>query len=723
MATNWNAVLANINNASDILAILRKVLGLLDGKVDLTRIDEIIADIENMQISVDTALMNVNSALSEFDGQAQEAIQQVIAAGLMEGFPTEAELLATRPTEPKKYAKAEDTDIIWFWNKPTGSPDGNYWISTGLGDYARAVIYTLESVEIPVDIANFLINKLPDTSSPKFGDVSTPQTITNASPGTYILATPASQLTTIKRFSVISNVASGDIELRVYSRSGNIFTMQKSIANLHVNKLGLNEFGITDFHPFTVKANEYVAAVVKTGGAIIYSGSSTSDVYYSSTNLGTGPITGTAGQFNLKFAYFENTGTDRAKSYFNNLERTTSESSVYLSNLLKDYGSTKGLSDTPSAKSGVNNGAGHMCIGVPISGFGAVSLLEVYSSVNGLAQVGVYTRSGTAFTRKRYVDVNLVVGLNSIPINLAISDGEYVGLRTTVIGQVEYVFNVSTGHEGMYVSSGAITDDTFNVSSTTPIGTTAYQLRFGLTLKMLANEAVSKPWAGKKWVPFGDSITWQHNRVFGNSHKERGQLAVGYQAATVNAMGCILDNQGDSGKNMPYIYQNRILPYDFSNTYITSITSGANDQRLGTPVGEIKPIIRESGVTLDTTTYAGALQAAIEHVIATNPACKIVLITPIRGWFNVINSPPDVPTTDPAALGVIKREYPDMVKAIGKLYGLPVVDFYDECGLNDLNKNYYLGDDPAVFDKYLLHATNLFYTRMGAVLLSTMRNL
>lgn len=142
MATNWNAVLANINNASDILAILRKVLGLLDGKVDLTRIDEIISDIENMQTNVETALINVTSALSEFDTHSQEAIEQVIAAGLMEGFNTEAELLATRPTVAKKYAKAEDTDIIWFWNKPAGAPDSSYWTSTGQSELSRAKAYT-----------------------------------------------------------------------------------------------------------------------------------------------------------------------------------------------------------------------------------------------------------------------------------------------------------------------------------------------------------------------------------------------------------------------------------------------------------------------------------------------------------------------------------------------------------------------------------------------------
>ncbi|HFF2644319.1 hypothetical protein JRZ80_10970 [Acinetobacter nosocomialis] len=63
MATNWNAILANINNASDILAILRKILGLLDGKVDLTRIDEIIENFESLQLDVNTALNSLNEAL------------------------------------------------------------------------------------------------------------------------------------------------------------------------------------------------------------------------------------------------------------------------------------------------------------------------------------------------------------------------------------------------------------------------------------------------------------------------------------------------------------------------------------------------------------------------------------------------------------------------------------------------------------------------------------
>ena len=62
-----------------------------------------------------------------------------------------------------------------------------------------------------------------------------------------------------------------------------------------------------------------------------------------------------------------------------------------------------------------------------------------------------------------------------------------------------------------------------------------------------------------------------------------------------------------------------------------------------------------------------------------------------------------------------------MVKAIGKLYGVPVVDFYDGLGWNDLNKNYWLGDNPAVFTAYLLHPMNRGFQRMGELLVDALK--
>ncbi|MFH4201811.1 hypothetical protein WAJ61_20665, partial [Acinetobacter baumannii] len=30
----------------------------------------------------------------------------------------------------------------WYWNKPAGSPEGNYWVETELSDLDQAITYT-----------------------------------------------------------------------------------------------------------------------------------------------------------------------------------------------------------------------------------------------------------------------------------------------------------------------------------------------------------------------------------------------------------------------------------------------------------------------------------------------------------------------------------------------------------------------------------------------------
>lgn len=631
---------------------------------------------------------------------------------------TLTELNTRTPSFNYQLARVQDTGNEYFWD-PTATPTAA-WKPTGKNWLNESKIYTdqqilnLQSelksrVKTPTDISNMLIKKWPDTATPKFGDISAGASNSNASIGTYILANPANADVTIKRFSIISGVATGNIELRLYTRVGDTFTMKKSVANLTVSKTGLNEFGINEFLPFLVSAGDYLACIVKTNSALVYSGSSVNDVYYSNTSTGTAPIVGTAGKFNLKFGFFDTNGEERAQAFLDYLQVVTNQSEVNFSNILSSYDGKLGLTATPSAKSKTDNGAGHMCIGVPVAGFGSVTLLEVYSASAGPAQVGIYTRNGTAFTRKRFVDVTLSAGLNTIPINLAVSNGEYVGLRTTVVGQVEYENN-TTGHQNMYVSTGAITDNSFNVSSTTPIGAFAYQLRFGLSYKAISAVALSD-WFGKLVSTFGDSITWYYLQTFVASHIESGQLCVGYQSAVKEMLGCLIDNHGRSGWTMPQIYVGEISLFNFANTYATTITSGANDCRTGVAVGQIAPI----GSQFDKTTYAGALQASIEHVISSNPACKIFLITPIRGWYNEYNTS-DVPNTDPNVVGLMNEDYANIMKDIGKLYGLPVLDWFNSTELNDLNKFYYLGDNPAVFTAYLLHPKNIFFRVMGVIL-------
>ncbi|MDC5417503.1 SGNH/GDSL hydrolase family protein, partial [Acinetobacter baumannii] len=61
------------------------------------------------------------------------------------------------------------------------------------------------------------------------------------------------------------------------------------------------------------------------------------------------------------------------------------------------------------------------------------------------------------------------------------------------------------------------------------------------------------------------------------------------------------------------------------------------------------------------------------------------------------------PSTDPNVVGLMNEAYANIMKDIGKLYGVPVLDLYNLTGLNEKNKFYYLGDDPSEFTAYLLH--------------------
>ncbi len=100
MATNWNAVLANVNNSADIIAILRKVLSLLELKVDGTTIDEVLAQLEKVaadgQITIEEALETLtflDQKIDERTSAFNEAIEAAAAAGAGENGWT-ADLVA-----------------------------------------------------------------------------------------------------------------------------------------------------------------------------------------------------------------------------------------------------------------------------------------------------------------------------------------------------------------------------------------------------------------------------------------------------------------------------------------------------------------------------------------------------------------------------------------------------------------------------------------------------
>ena len=233
----------------------------------------------------------------------------------------------------------------------------------------------------------------------------------------------------------------------------------------------------------------------------------------------------------------------------------------------------------------------------------------------------------------------------------------------------------------------------------------------------IKNSLTSK-WLDKKIVTFGDSITWYDGHAFQSSHIQSGTIAKGYQSYMREKLGAVVDNQGYDGAHSKLIVESKVKGYtDYSGVDAVTFTCGANDHRLGFPLG----VLQSVGTTHDTNTFTGAIQDGIEYMLTQKPDLKIYLITPIKGWFT-------------AEVGnrykgenIISLDYVNRLKEIADFYSLPILDWYHLSGINDLNyrvngQPYYIGDNPAVWTAYQLHPTNDGYGRMANVLIPFLNN-
>lgn len=133
MATNWNAILSNTNNLTDVLAILKKVLAVLEVKADVTTIGEALAHIEQLNIDIGSAVESVDTALEKLQLEADD----VIAQGFYKSYATEVLLKSDTPNIAEMRARADDTRKIWRWNRTSAEgivPVTGAWVDTGLSE-------------------------------------------------------------------------------------------------------------------------------------------------------------------------------------------------------------------------------------------------------------------------------------------------------------------------------------------------------------------------------------------------------------------------------------------------------------------------------------------------------------------------------------------------------------------------------------------------------------
>jgi len=217
----------------------------------------------------------------------------------------------------------------------------------------------------------------------------------------------------------------------------------------------------------------------------------------------------------------------------------------------------------------------------------------------------------------------------------------------------------------------------------------------------------------KTFVAFGDSITWYDGKPYGSATTEVGVIARGYETFIREELGYNVVNKGYSGYDMTQI-NTIIQSYDFTGVDEVSITSGANDHRKGIIPGTVLPI----GSAFNTSTYSGAMQASIEKIINYSHDIKIYLITPVRGWFNE-NLTVDVPNAYNSEME-ISEEYVNVMKSIGKLYGIPTCDVFNAIELNVLTRPTLLVDVETL--PYYLHPSTKGFKRYKKILIPFLNN-
>lgn len=668
--------------------------------------------------AVDTAAKQRNDATNERVDSVEYGLT-AISNGADASFNTYAEMLSYVPAKPNVSVRVNaDAD-----NSKNGTYTWNGSVyKKGYDALDASKTYTdeqvIESLTESKDFTKINIQEIKDLTLtlpyasmqvPQFGTISTSGNLVAGQIATYILAKPASTQIVIRAIRLLSTAKDGEVTVKVFTKTNSTFNLVRTVKKLTVQNIGLNEFFD---EPFVLNANEYIGFSTNKFGIFGYVAKTLADVsYYSATNQNATTIEDSAAgkAAVLQIGFYDTSDISKIGLNVNKIDQNAKLNFRHFDQLFETV--KVGLHTAPATSTN-NMNAGQWIPNNSVSAAGIVRRFRTFSSVAGFVRVGTYTKNDLKFKRNNYVDVYVTAGFNEIDISIEIKAGDYVGIQTFNVGMSCWLIQ-SSGHDGIYSSTGTTDEETYSASANYSY---AFQFNFDVSLNKTLVDTTKK-WSGKDYVVCGDSIDWYDGHAYFPSQNDAGQIAIGYQSHVKAALGCNVINLAQSGWTMPQILDGQIKTYDFSNTYALSIKAGANDQKNKVELGQVIEI----GGKFNTTTYAGALQAAVEFVINANKLTKIFLFTPIRGWYSAAtanNLPQD---NEFYGLRYISEKFADVVKQIGKLYGLPIIDLYNEAGFNDLNASTFYGDnEQTVTELYRLHVNQLGYQRMAEVIIPQM---
>jgi lysophospholipase L1-like esterase len=221
--------------------------------------------------------------------------------------------------------------------------------------------------------------------------------------------------------------------------------------------------------------------------------------------------------------------------------------------------------------------------------------------------------------------------------------------------------------------------------------------------KSISSSKFVTNWNTKKWSAFGDSITYQNK----------------WQPYVVSALGLVSSNFGVSGTTISDVSgtdttamcrDERINAIDINSDLIT-VLGGTNDWAQNVPMGKIDDQA--------ANTFYGALNVMCKKLIARYPTKRIILLTTTFGKMANRYSFPD-------KYGIVNSQgfttgdYGNAIIAVGRLYGIPVVDIFGNAGWNDVNLLTYVTDDT---NGVYIHPNDAGARRMAELVIGKLKSI
>ena len=166
------------------------------------------------------------------------------------------------------------------------------------------------------------------------------------------------------------------------------------------------------------------------------------------------------------------------------------------------------------------------------------------------------------------------------------------------------------------------------------------------------------------WCALGTSITWWNENV----DRSNGAFSAGYQSRVMNVIKFTeYTNQAVNGGTLKTALE-KVIPADYY-----TIEHGINDWGQGVDPGTFDDYLNDTR----NGTFAATYRQLIDKIYSVNPDARIVLCTPRKGygykgflpahWYDLCK-------------GHHLEDYADIVRQVARHEGIPLADFFDECG-------------------------------------------